>query len=104
MLRKCGTQQLGPSFRGSWLSPGNVLSTLAWSQSRGLPGLRVRAAEYAAAHLSEVALTESPDTEDNLSLVLRLARKRKAEGLQGSRDFSALGGASPLKQLTCAEG
>ena len=72
MLRKCGVSAQPPVLQSGWLKPDNALAALGWAQSRGLTGLQLKAAQYAAAHQKELSLEgAASDAGENLVLMLR---------------------------------
>ena len=71
ILQTCGDALVRKVKQGGWLTPGNALAMLSWSSSRGLPAVRIAAAQYAASHVKELPIDEAAaEASDDLALLL----------------------------------
>ena len=77
LLAACDTALLRKVERGAWLKPANALSVLGWAQSRGLPGVRLKAAEYAASHLQDLVVDKAAaEAGDNVALLAQCLQRQ----------------------------
>ena len=73
LLRKAGKQ-------GCWLTPASALAILSWAGSRGMAGVRRKAAEFAVTCVRELAVdNKAAEAGDDVALLLGSLQRRELQ-------------------------